>query len=258
MRRFTPALLAAALVVACANSEVLQDVPDTGTVPDASTIKDSGKDVEVKKDSGTKDASGTDATVADASGDATLADATVDATSDASDASSVDASDGGVDASDAAVDANDGGIVVLDGGTSNDTCQMAVGLTSGVPVSGDTTNATDNYDVNVSLSNVCSLTDLSFYQFDGNDLAYTISVPNGKTLTVTVTPTTSWDPALALVSDCSNIGPTCLGGDDFNGSGDPETGTHTNTSGQTETIYIVVDSYDSSEYGPFTLSAVVQ
>ncbi len=259
MRRLLTTAAALALIVACANPTEVVDTPETGTL-DASTDtgtpkKDSGKDVEVQKDS-----SSTDSTVVDATGDANDdasgdsgeagADGAMDAVADVS----IDASEGGVDAS---VDANDGGIVV-DGGTSNDTCSMAVALTSGVNVSGDTTNASDDYDVDVNLSNVCSQTDLSFYQFDGNDVAYTIVVPNGKTLTATVTPTTQWDPAISIVSDCTNIGPTCLGGDDMNGTGDPETGTYTNTSGQAQTVFIVVDSYDFSEYGPFTLSALVQ
>jgi hypothetical protein len=259
MRRILTTAAALALVVACANPSEVVDTPETGAV-DASTEaapkKDSGKDVEVQKDS-----SGGDATIADATldGIADASDATLDVVADvASDVvdGSIDASDAAVDASDAAVDASDGG--VLDGGTSNDTCSMAVALTSGVNVSGDTTNANDDYDVNVSLSNVCSQTDLSFYQFDGNDVAYSIVVPNGKTLTATVTPTTLWDPALSIVGDCSNIGPTCLGGDDFNGAGSAETGTYTNSSGQAKTVFVVVDSYDFSEYGPFTLSVLVQ
>lgn len=250
MRHLLAFAVSTLLIAACANSEVSSVPPDSSTldaaadvsVKDSSTPKDSGggKDAEAKKDSG-----GDDATLADSSTDADL-----DATTDAGDA--------GVDAADAMADASDGSVVVLDGGTGNDTCLLAIGLSSGVPVSGDTTSATDDYDVNVNISNVCDQTDLSFYQFDGRDVAYSISVPTGKTLTAVVAPTTQWDPALALVTDCSNIGPTCVGGDDFNGSGDPETGTYTNNTGQTQTIFIVVDAYSSSEYGPFTLNATVQ
>ena len=247
MRHLLTFAASALLIAACANTEVSNTPqPEAGT-PDAtadtggkdsSTPKDSGgKDVEVKKDSG---GGGGDATLADSSSDADL-----------------DANDAGIDAADATADANDGS-VVIDGGTGNDTCLLAIGLTSGVSVSGDTTSATDDYDVNVNISNVCDQTDLSFYQFDGRDVAYSISVPTGKTLTAVVTPTTQWDVALALVTDCGNIGPTCVGGDDFNGTGDPETGTYTNNTGQTQTIFIVVDAYSSSEYGPFTLNATVQ
>ena len=246
MRHVLTFAVSALLIAACANSEVSTSPPDSGgpdaaadtSVKDSSTPKDSGgKDAEVKKDSG-----GGDATLADSSADADL-DATVDA---------------GADAMDAGADGSDGSVVVVDGGTGNDTCLLAIGLTSGVPVSGDTTSATDDYDVNVNISNVCDQTDLSFYQFDGRDVAYSISVPTGKTLTAVVTPTTQWDGGRALGPDCGNIGPTCAGGDDFEGTRDPETGTYTNNTGQTQTIYIVVDAFSSSEYGPFTLNATVQ
>lgn len=267
MRRILPAFVLLSFVaVACANSTDVEETPDTGTldsgVKDAtvkdSSTKDAGKDVEVVKDSSVVDSTVADANDgsadAEAGADVVVADATLDVSLvDAGpDVSVVDASPD-VSVIDASPD-----VSVVDGGTTNDTCQLATVVQSGVMVSGDTTNANNDYDVNANISLVCDLTDLSFYTFDGNDVAYTISVPSGKTLTATVTPTTAWDPAIAIVSDCGNAGPTCLGGDDFNGVSSPETGTYTNSSGQTKTVFILVDSYSTSEYGPFTLTATVQ
>jgi len=255
MRRILACLAIASFVAACANPvDLLPDYPDTGT--------DAGADVTAPKDSG-KDTStlvdaGKDSSVDDSGSDATASDAGADATLDAAADASVDAGDGGVDASDGGVDASDGGSLI-DGGTGNDTCAQAVTLVNGTMISGDTTNETDDYQVDVNISSVCdNNSSLGFYTYDGNDVAYTITVPNTKTLTVDVNPTSSWDPAIAIVGSCASVGPSCLGGADEGFSGDPETATYTNTTGSAQVVFIIVDSYSSSSYGPFTIQATLQ
>jgi len=255
MRRILASLSVALLVAACANPvDLLPDYPDTGTDTgaDATPPKDSGKDtstppVDAGKDSSVAD-SGSDATASDGGSDATL-DASVDA--DASIDATVDASDGGVDAS-------DGGSPV-DGGTGNDTCAQAVVLVNGVSVSGDTTSASDDYQVEVGISLVCDNTSsLGTYTYDGNDVTYTLTVPNGKKLTIDVNPTNQWDPAVAIVASCASAGPSCLGGADEGFSGDPETASYTNTTGSDQVVFVIVDSYSTSEMGPFTIQATLQ
>lgn len=249
MRRSLSSLAAALLVVACANpADLVPDSPDTGVAPDtgvdALAPKDAGKDSSSKPSD-----SGADSSVSDAGSDATVADATVDAALDAA----MDASDGG-----SVIDASDGGGSV-DGGATNDTCAQGVTLVDGVAVNGDTTSAADDYHVEVNISSVCSSnSSLGLYTYDGNDVAYTITVPDTKKLTVVVTPTSAWDPAVAIVSSCASVGPTCLGGADEGFSSDPETAVYTNTTGSPQTVFILVDSYSTSEMGPFTIKASLQ
>ena len=253
MRRTLPFFAAALLVAACANpADLLPEYPDTGTA------SDTGADTSAPKDAG-KDSSviGKDAAVADSGSDATVSDAGVDAALDASVDASVDASP---DASDGGgvVDASDGGGVV-DGGTGNDTCAVAVTLVDGVSASGSTNNATDDYHVETNISSVCdNNSSLGIYSYDGFDVAYTISVPNTKKLTVVVTPDNTWDPAVAIVTSCASVGPTCLGGADEGFDGDPETADYTNNTGSPQTVFIIVDSYDVGVHGPFTIKASLQ
>ena len=89
-------------------------------------------------------------------------------------------------------------------------------------------------------------------------MAYTITVPNGKKLTIDVNPTTQWDPAVAIVESCASAGPSCLGGADEGLDGDPETATYTNTTGAAQVVFIIVDSYSQSSDGPFTIQATIQ
>lgn len=80
---------------------------------------------------------------------------------------------------------------------SNDVCAAPVALVSGTPVTGDTTGATDDYN-------------LTCLAFDSRDTVYSLTVPaGGKAVLVTVTPTTpTWDLATAL-----RTGANCATGD---------------------------------------------
>lgn len=239
MRRTLPFVAAALLVAACANpADPIPDDPDTGKgaaeagVDASAPPKDAGKDTSVKPtDGGSKEK---DSSLADAGADAADNDA---------------ASDGG-----GVVDAS-----IADASVGNDTCAQAVTLVDGVAANGDTSLATDTYQVDVGLSLVCdNNSSLGTYTYDGYDVAYTITVPDTKKLTVVVDPTGSWDPAVAIVTTCASVGPTCLGGADEGFSSDPETADYTNTTGSAQTVFVIVDSYSTSSHGPFTIKATLQ
>jgi hypothetical protein len=139
---------------------------------------------------------------------------------------------------------------------AGDTCANAPLLPTGVDVTNqDTTPLTDDYDIGTSPSTACSL--FGAYVYDGRDGAYRIVIPAGKTLTVLLTKSnlpTIWDPALALVTDCSNMGPTCLAGSD-NVTGLTETVTYKNNGASPITVYVIVEAFNPDQYGKYTIRA---
>lgn len=146
----------------------------------------------------------------------------------------------------------------VDGGTSNTTCNTAITLTSGIPVSGGTQGAGNDYDMGVMPSAACQAGfPFMGITYDGPEVAYEISVPSGKKLTITVTPTTNWDVAVGFVTSCAMAGPSCVAATDKGYGGQPETLVWTNL-GQTQKVYVLVDSYIPSQYGPFVILATLQ
>jgi hypothetical protein len=138
-----------------------------------------------------------------------------------------------------------------------DVCATATPLVAGTPLDSaiDASYAND-YDVAVDASTLCSPVT---YAPRGRDRAFAITIPAGRTLTVTVTPRSSWDPALAVVTDCASAGPSCLGFVDVGVSGAAETVGYANTTAGALPVYVLVDSYTlgTSGAGPFTLSATL-
>jgi cysteine-rich repeat protein len=92
----------------------------------------------------------------------------------------------------------------------------------------------------------------------GPDVAYSITLPAGKTLTAKVTPdpVAMQDVAVYLVTDCSNVLDSCLMGSDGGGGGMDETVSYTATA--TQTIFIIVDTFKSTAVGKYTLDVTVQ
>lgn len=80
------------------------------------------------------------------------------------------------------------------------------------------------------------------YTQNGADAVYQLSLDDGQTLDATLT--TTWDATLYLVTSCASSGTTCVAGED---NGNPETITHTNNSGATQTYYLIVDSWQLSD-----------
>jgi hypothetical protein len=91
--------------------------------------------------------------------------------------------------------------------------------------------------------------------YSGRDGGYRINVPAGKTLTVTLTrdASSTWDPAISIVTNCGLAGLTCLAASD--GSTDTEIASWKNSSTQVSTVYILVDAWTSTEYGPYQIRA---
>jgi len=146
------------------------------------------------------------------------------------------------------------------GGTvGGETCADAYTLSSGVAVNGDTTGHTDNYEIGSTNSSAVCTPDLGDFTYDGPDVVYKILVPKTKTVSVVLTKSnlpTVWDAALAIVTDCAAAAASCVGGSDAV-SGNTESASYTNNTAADRTVFIVVDSYLSSEYGVFSLVATV-
>jgi hypothetical protein len=134
------------------------------------------------------------------------------------------------------------------------TCATAPVLPEGIVVPNqDTTGQANTYDYGVSTSSACS-TPLA-YTYDGPDVSYAFTIPAGKTLKVTVTPSGGWDAAVGIVTNCAKPGSSCLAGSD-NLSG-AEIAQHKNSGTSPLDVFIIVDSYLPSEYGKFTIRADV-
>lgn len=144
---------------------------------------------------------------------------------------------------DAAVDA-----AASDAGATLDTCAGAVDLTAmasgadGVTVNGDLTGFANDVQPPMACTG---------FSNDGPDAIYLVTIGNGQTVTATLTPQ-GWDGALTLVQPCV-MTPLCLAGSD---STNPEVASYTATS--PTAVYIVVDSYDPTVFGRYTLNVRVQ
>jgi hypothetical protein len=92
----------------------------------------------------------------------------------------------------------------------------------------------------------------------GRDAAYSIVVPAFQTLTVSVTPSTAWDPAILILSNCQAEALTCLANADAGNAGEVEVATFTNTTGANINVLVVIDSWSSVSAGPFSVVADVR
>jgi hypothetical protein len=138
--------------------------------------------------------------------------------------------------------------------TPGDTCLDAVPVTPGTLSNQTTVGYQGDYALPSSCTGANTL---------GLDRVYSISIPAGQKLTVTVTPVladggSSWDPAIYLLggqaSDCASA-TTCLAGRDLGGGGAPETLEYTNTSGSPLPVFLVVDGYGLNDVGgPFSMT----
>ncbi len=138
-----------------------------------------------------------------------------------------------------------------------DLCSNAQVLTTGTPLPDQ---SLIGYANDYGSGTLCSGT-------AGVDRVYKISVPAGERLTATVTPTTpdggsNWDPSINLMNltQCSATTRTCLAGSDSGYSGQPDTAVWTNNTSAAVDIYVVVETYSSSDPAAgatrsFTISA---
>ncbi len=132
---------------------------------------------------------------------------------------------------------------------ADDTCDMPTQLTSGVALTGQTLDGYSNDFDSVG-------TDCGFE--GGGDRAYTITVPAGDRLVVTVDvdgATSDLDSVINLVEGAGACGTACLAVADDGFPGDSETLTFVNRSGSAQQYVIVIDAWSGG--GEFTLTATV-
>lgn len=121
-------------------------------------------------------------------------------------------------------------------------CQAtSLGTFTGTPIvqTGDTCGGTTDYGKG-SLG-------CTGYSAKANERVYSLTVPNGSSVDVTMTPTGSgdgMDSSLYLLAECGDLwGVNCLAGADDTMLGQAESLTWTNNTGAETTVYIVADSY---------------
>ncbi len=124
----------------------------------------------------------------------------------------------------------------------NDVCSGAAAMSwSGAKaaINADTAAATNK----VQLKSIyCDATETR-----GGDLFYAVDLAAGKGYKIEVTPSSSFDPAIYIFTDCDKVSSSCLGGADAGFSGAAERlGFIASTTG---THIIGVDSYSSSNFG---------
>ena len=136
----------------------------------------------------------------------------------------------------------------------NDTCESAQTLTLFAPSSGTTTNATNNYDSGLETPTCTG------YAQAGADVAYSITLMSGQSVTVTLSSVyATLDASISLLgpgtaSVCNASPVTCLKGADSNGFGAGESFSYNVT--QSGVYYIIVDSYftKNGDTGSFTIA----
>jgi len=146
------------------------------------------------------------------------------------------------------------------GRPANDVCAGALDVTpagsAAVITTGDITYATDDGSgpgPGFGSSACRPAADIAG-PLGGRDVVYSAVVPPHQKLTATVTPATSWDPAVWLSTGCS-VAFDCLALADSHGAGSAETATWTNPGSTSKTVFVEVDS--STDRGAFTLSTAL-
>ncbi len=133
----------------------------------------------------------------------------------------------------------------------NDTCAGAAALAlDAAATAGDTTLAKADYG-DPGLSIACD-TDLNRGGLAGADLVYSYTPTAAGDFVVTLTPT-GWDAALWYTEGAASCGnaAACVHASDRSSNG-PESLRITGVAGTT--YYLVVDSYSTTEVGPFTIA----
>ncbi len=129
--------------------------------------------------------------------------------------------------------------LVLETPPAADTCATADALAVGTPLADQTLVGFGNdYRSGTGCSGA-----------GGPDHVYTVTVPAGERIEVTVTPTTpdggaSWNPSVNLMSaaQCQAAARTCLAGSDAASSGAPEVVRWTNTGSAPAVVFVAVET----------------
>jgi hypothetical protein len=132
-----------------------------------------------------------------------------------------------------------------------DSCRAPVALSSGSPQTGTTIGFMNDFDVTEPSACGSALSG----GYTAPDVVYSLTVPAGATLTVTVTPAASWDVGLILLGNCAAGAASCLEASDQGNAGAAETVVYAVNGSSAETVFVVVDGWTESEAGSFTLTA---
>lgn len=125
-----------------------------------------------------------------------------------------------------------------------DRCEQASPVVAGATATGNTTGYANDVEITG-----CT----SFFP-DGPDAIYTITVAAGQTINARVQPV-EWDASIYIAATCS-FAPACLAGSDLSAGFDAETASV--TVGAAGTYFIIVDGWDPSAYGPYSLTVNLQ
>jgi len=135
--------------------------------------------------------------------------------------------------------------------TSNDDCSSAIPLklSGGVATAvGDTRGATNT----VSLSGA----GCTGYVTPGKDMFYSFDITAGKSYTVTTTPSSTFDPAMYIFTDCNSPEATCAKGLGSDVVGDGKEEKVTFKALASTKVLVGVDSFDLTYEGTFKLKVV--
>ncbi len=127
---------------------------------------------------------------------------------------------------------------------ANATCTSATVVSDGDTISGD--NPALGTD---TLDSACLSSDT------GTVLYYSVTVPDGMSLNVNVTPSSYWNPNIRLLDSCGAT--ACMANADGGYSGDPESLSYTNTTGSSQDLILAVGSSGTGSPGPFDMSVSV-
>lgn len=145
------------------------------------------------------------------------------------------------------------GMATAQSDVPGDDCASAtyeIGALPWGPYSDTTTGLSDTYDLGGS--GTCAGGGTQYGTTgDGPDAAFLLRVDQDCDITVSADPTTSWDLALYVVTDCGSLASSCMGVDDSGGSGTQEDVTFFATAGTD--YYVIVDGYNGGN-GPFDFS----
>jgi hypothetical protein len=144
---------------------------------------------------------------------------------------------------------------------SNDTCEGAVPLELGVVYLGDTTGAISDYQPVQGTTGVACRNSANF---TGPDVTYSVVVPPGRIVDVTVRPELpdrAWDIGVALTTDCLNQATqSCVALADAKGAPSSttdgvETVSYSNTTANPVTLFVIVDADSTTADGTFSVVA---
>lgn len=130
---------------------------------------------------------------------------------------------------------------------AGDACSKAIPITASATIQGTFSGFSNQYDP--------TSTGCTTYTEKGPDIAYSIALMAGQKLSATLTPGAQEDVALYVVTDCAQLS-SCVAASDSGFDGDPESLMYTATAAQT--VYLIVDSYEPTTSGPYSLNVTLQ